>query len=263
MDFTKLIDSLGIKEYRDIQGITISCIFVLIYTAEHFSPQRKDIIDYKHELFNFSIGVINQLLVFVVGLGFYYVLILSYDYQIGLLHLINIPIVVKYIIGFILVDCWMYWWHRFNHKIHFLWYFHQFHHKDTKLNSTSALRFHIGELLLSFIPRAILFGLLGTDPLLIIIYSTVLFFVIVLHHSNLKISEKADFALRKLIVSPRMHRIHHSVIRSETNSNYSSVFPYWDMIFRTYNKKPVGPIQFGIESNMEQNDIEIINKYGN
>ncbi len=251
MDFTKLIDTLGLKEQRDIQGIIISGVFVLIYAAEHFSPQRKDIIDYKHELFNISIGVINQILVFIAGLGFYYILELSSDYQIGLLHLIDIPLTVKYIIGFILIDCWMYWWHRFNHKIKFLWYFHQFHHKDTKLNSTSALRFHIGELLLSFFIRAIFLGLLGTDPLLIIIYSTVLFFVIVLHHSNLKISEKIDFVLRRLIVSPRMHRIHHSVIRSETDSNYSSVFPYWDMIFGTYNKRPIRPIEFGIESNKE------------
>ncbi len=247
MDFTKLIDSLGIKEYRDIQGISIACIFVLIYTAEHFFPQRKEIIDYKHELFNFSIGVINQMLVFVVGLAFYYILKLSDVYNIGLLHLVDISLTVKYIFGFILIDCWMYWWHRFNHKINFLWYFHQFHHKDTKLNSTSALRFHIGELLLSFFIRAIIFGLLGIDSLLTIIYSTVLFFVIVLHHSNLKISEKVDFILRKLIVSPRMHRIHHSVIRSETDSNYSSVFPYWDMIFRTYNKEPIRLIEFGIE----------------
>lgn len=246
MNISEFNDSLGLKEYRDIQGIIIAGIFVLIYIAEHIIPQRKEIIDYKHELFNFSIGVINQVLLFVGALGLYYILQLSLDHRIGLLHLVSLPIIIKYSIGFILIDCWMYWWHRFNHQFSFLWYFHRFHHKDQKLNSTSALRFHIGELMLSLITRAMLFALFGIDALLLIIYSTVLFFVIVLHHSNLRISDKADLFLRKFIVSPRMHRIHHSTIRTETDSNYSSIFPYWDKIFRSYNKHPLQPIEFGL-----------------
>ncbi len=240
---TEIIDYLGIRDYRQIQGILIGIIFVLIYAFEHVWPQRKNIMDFRHELFNFSVGVINQLLVFALGIGFYYSLRFSADKQIGLLHLLNISPILKYIVGFVFIDFFMYWWHRLNHQLSFLWFFH---HKDKKLNSTSALRFHIGELILSLILRAFVFSLIGIEPLLAIIYESILFFVIVLHHSNVSILEKIDLVLRKLIVSPRMHRIHHSTIYREADSNYSSVFPYWDMIFKTYNKLPASTIEFGL-----------------
>ena len=140
----------------------------------------------------------------------------------------------------------MYWWHRINHEWSFLWYFHKFHHVDTKLNSTTALRFHTGELLLSYVTKIIAFSLLGISLTAVLVHSVLLFPIIVFHHSNLKISERWDLFFRRFIVTPRMHRIHHSVIKSETNSNYSSVLPYWDMLFRSYVKKPSKEIEFGV-----------------
>ena len=230
-----------------IQGIIAAIIFIAIYTAEHLYPQRKEIIDYKHELFNFLIGVANELIMMAAGFFTVYIISLGEQSQFGLLRWVELPLLVNYIIGFVLLDFWMYCWHRANHGLGLLWYFHRFHHLDTKLNSTSALRFHTGELLLSVIFRAVFIALVGINFSLLIVYSTVLFFVIVLHHSNIKISQRCDLMLRKLIVSPHMHRIHHSVIRAETDSNYSSVFPYWDMLFNSYNKFPQQPVEFGVE----------------
>lgn len=259
MIIEQLLNALPPKEYRTAQGVIAASIFAFIYSAEHIFPQHKKIINYKHELFNFSIGVVNQLLLFATSLVLYYVLKISEMNNFGLLHILNLPTIISFIFGFLLLDCWMYWWHRMNHQLSFLWFFHKFHHKDTRLNSTSALRFHIGELLLSNLGRIFIFSLLGINAILLLFYSTVLFIVIVLHHSNLKISTNIDLFIRKIIVSPRMHRIHHSVIRSETDSNYGSVFPFWDKLFHSYNKFPVGIIEFGIsETNNkeEKNDKE-------
>ena len=114
------------------------------------------------------------------------------------------------------------------------------------MNSTSALRFHTGELLLSYVAKIIVFSLLGISVSAILVHSILFFPVILFHHANVKISERWDLFIRKFIVTPRMHRIHHSVIRSETNSNYSSLLPYWDKLFRSYVKRPSKEIKFSI-----------------
>lgn len=229
-----------------IQPYALAGVFVLTYLAEHIIPQRKEIIDHKHDLKNILVGVFNLVLIAVVGMQFQKAIEWLNNKHFGLLQLFNIPSIVAIVIGVLLIDIFMYWWHRINHQWRFLWYFHKFHHVDTKLNSTSALRFHAGELLLSYVTKIIAFSLLGISLSAVLVHSLLFFPIVVFHHSNLKISERWDLLMRKFIVTPRMHRIHHSVIKSETNSNYSSVLPYWDRIFRSYKKRPLEEIKFGI-----------------
>ena len=114
------------------------------------------------------------------------------------------------------------------------------------MNSTSALRFHSIELLLSYAIRFIVFPLLGLNVAAILLRAIILFPVIVFHHSNISITQKFDQLLRYLFVTPHMHRIHHSKLREEMNSNYGSVFPYWDWLFKSYTSKPAKEIEFGI-----------------
>lgn len=229
-----------------IQPYALAGVFLLTYLAEHIIPQRKEIIDHKHDFKNIMIGFFNLLVIAVVGVQFQKAIEWVNNKQFGLLQLFTIPSYVAIIAGVLLIDIFMYWWHRINHEWRVLWYFHKFHHIDTKLNSTSALRFHTGELLLSYVTKMIAFSLFGISLSAILVHSLLLFPIIVFHHSNLKISERWDLLFRKIIVTPRMHRIHHSVIKSETNSNYSSVLPYWDMLFRSYVKRPCKEIDFGI-----------------
>ena len=231
---------------QTIQPYALAGVFLLTYVAEHIIPQRKEIIDHNHDLKNILVGLLNLVIIAVVGVQFQKAIEWLNNKQFGLLQLFNIPSYLAIIIGVLLIDIFMYWWHRINHEWRFLWYFHKFHHVDTKLNSTSALRFHAGELLLSYVTRIIAFSLLGISLSAILVHSLLFFPIIVFHHSNLKISERWDLFFRRFIVTPRMHRIHHSVIKSETNSNYSSVLPYWDKLFRSYVKKPSKPIEFGI-----------------
>lgn len=229
-----------------IQPYALAISFVAVYLAEQILPQRKYLPDYKHDLWNMLVGLFN--LVLAAGGGYLLQRWLTYTtaHNWGVIPLLPKLFWLQTSAGFLLIDVFMYGWHRANHEIKFFWRFHRFHHKDQKLNSTSAVRFHAVELILSYVVKFAVFPLLGCTVAAVILHSLVLFPVIVFHHSNIRISEKADTAIRYLLVTPRMHRIHHSKISTETNSNYGSVFPYWDKVFRSYLSKPGKEIEFGI-----------------
>jgi sterol desaturase/sphingolipid hydroxylase (fatty acid hydroxylase superfamily) len=232
---------------KSAEPYVVAIAFVAMYIAEHVVPERKNLSDYKHDATNIFFGIIN-LSVAVVG-GIYLQQLLTYtgSKNIGLLYLLPNVSWLRIVAGFMLFDIFMYWWHRANHKVRFLWKFHRFHHKDQKLNTTSAIRFHVVEITLSYVVRFCVFPIIGLTVHVIILYAIVLFPVIVFHHSNIAIAGKVDRVLRKLFVTPGMHRIHHSKIVTETNSNYGSVFPYWDNLFRSYKSKPTKEIEFGVE----------------
>jgi sterol desaturase/sphingolipid hydroxylase (fatty acid hydroxylase superfamily) len=232
---------------RSIEPYAIAIVFMATYIAEHALPQRKEITDYKHDVVNVLFGMINLTIAAIGGYYLQKLLIYTQQKNIGLLHLLDKFRWLQISVGFILLDIFMYWWHWANHRVHFLWKFHRFHHKDEKLNSTSAVRFHAAEILFSFVPRFCLFPVVGITVTMVVLYAIVLFPVIVFHHSNVRISEKMDRLFRNIFVTPRMHRIHHSKVVAETNSNYGSVFPYWDRLFHSYTPKPSGEIEFGVE----------------
>ncbi len=239
-----------IEFIKSSQPYFFAISFLLIYAAEHIFPQRRDLIDAKHDLRNFLIGLINFVVVFSIGIYFQKVLTWAGAKNFGLFYFFNWNAIIAIIFQFLCIDMLMYWWHRFNHTIPFFWQFHKFHHLDAKLNATTALRFHAVELMLSFLYRLLFFILLGVGTTAIIIHSILYLPVIVFHHSNLRVSEKADDILRTVLVTPRMHRIHHSVLPFETKSNYSSLLPWWDLIFKTNRQKPVQEIKFGVDESL-------------
>ncbi len=153
---------------------------------------------------------------------------------VGLLHVISLPEPVSSIAAFILFDIWMYFWHMANHRVSFLWLFHRAHHADVDMDTTTALRFHPGELLLSSLARMPVITLTGMDLGHIVIFETALNVSTLFHHGNLRIPEPWDRAIRFVIVSPNMHRVHHSIKRAELNSNFTSLFSIWDRLFGTF-----------------------------
>lgn len=165
------------------------------------------------------------------------VIIWSGNTSFGLLQLIPIPGYLKGIFAFVFFDLWMYFWHRINHVNKFLWRFHRMHHSDLEMDATTALRFHPGEIFLSSILRLAVIPLLGMGLIHFALYKLALSPIILFHHSNIALPESVDKILRSIIVSPNMHRVHHSQIWSETNSNYASVFSFWDRIFGSFRKR--------------------------
>ncbi len=229
-----------------LQPYSVASIFILTYLAEHIIPQNPALIDHQHDFKNIVVGIINAVVIFLIGFYFQKFVMCYNQNQFGLLNWLSLPTWLKVLLSFIIIDIFLYWWHRSNHLLPFLWFFHKYHHADTKMNSTTAVRFHSGELLLSFVAKVVFFPIIGITLNGLLLHGLILFPVIVLHHSSIKINARIDAVIRLCIVSPHMHRIHHSIIKSETDSNYSSIFPFWDKLFKTYTKAPQKPIEFGI-----------------
>lgn len=141
------------------------------------------------------------------------------------------------VIVFLLFDIWMYFWHMANHRISFLWRFHRAHHSDTAMDTTTALRFHPGELVLSTFARLPVLVLIGMSFSQLVIFETLLNVSTLFHHSNLAVPERWDRLIRFFVVTPNMHRVHHSVVMQETNSNFTSLLSVWDRLYKTFRTR--------------------------
>lgn len=153
--------------------------------------------------------------------------------QSGLLARTAIPSAAQFAVGFVLMDFTFYWWHRATHEVPLLWRLHNVHHFDPDLDVTTSFRFHAGEIVISTGFRALQIWALGITFPVLVTYEAVFFASTMFHHSNLCLPVGFERVLNYLFVTPRMHGIHHSVVKSETNSNYGSVFRWWDMLGRT------------------------------
>ena len=151
----------------------------------------------------------------------------------GLLQWTALPAPVELAAGFLLMDLTFYYWHRANHVVPILWRFHAAHHIDPDLDVTTGFRFHFGEVAYSTGFRVAQVAVIGVSPLLYGLYELVFQVATLFHHANLRLPLALERVLNKVIVTPRMHGIHHSKVRRETNSNYSTVFRWWDWLHRT------------------------------
>jgi sterol desaturase/sphingolipid hydroxylase (fatty acid hydroxylase superfamily) len=153
--------------------------------------------------------------------------------RLGVLHQLRLPPAVRTALGVLLLDYTLWWWHWMNHKVPLLWRFHLVHHLDRDLDTSTAIRFHFGEMTLSNLFRAAQIVLIGADEPALELWQRVLLVSILFHHSNLRLPAGLDRALTRLVVTPRMHGIHHSDLREETDSNWSSLLSWWDWLHRT------------------------------
>ncbi len=159
------------------------------------------------------------------------------------------------LIDLLILDMLIYWWHRFNHQIPFLWRFHEIHHLDAFLDSTSALRFHFGEVFISALVRAAIVITLDIPFETIVIFEICVLISTIFHHSNLKLPRALERFLSPLVITPAMHWIHHHAVRKDTDSNYGTVLSCWDRIFGSHNRTIRTPtMRIGVEG-VEEKDI--------
>ncbi|HEY3064872.1 MAG TPA: sterol desaturase family protein [Methylomirabilota bacterium] len=151
----------------------------------------------------------------------------------GLVPLLDLPAPAAAGIAFIAADYATWLWHRLNHQIPFLWRFHAVHHTDLDLDVTTAFRFHAGELALSLGFRALAIVVLGLGPALLLVYEIAMDAATAFHHSNLRLPVALERPLSLLVVTPRMHAIHHSIVEREATANWSVVFSWWDRLHGT------------------------------
>lgn len=135
------------------------------------------------------------------------------------------------LIDLIILDLWTYWLHRAYHRVPLMWRLHEVHHRDAFLDTTSALRFHLGEVVLSACLRLVPIMLLAIPLMTVIIFETLLLSVALFHHSNIRLPRAVEQALSFLIVTPSIHWVHHHAIRADTDSNYGAVLSLWDRVF--------------------------------
>ncbi|QKV19356.1 sterol desaturase family protein [Oricola thermophila] len=156
----------------------------------------------------------------------------------GLFPAMGIPPVFAGIASFVILDFAVWLEHVVSHKVPLFWRFHRMHHADNGFDVTTALRFHPVEILLSMFWKAAIVIALGAPPEAVLVFEIVLNGTAMFNHSNIDLPERIDRVLRLVLVTPDMHRVHHSSTPRETDSNYGFNFPFWDRIFRTYNAQP-------------------------
>jgi sterol desaturase/sphingolipid hydroxylase (fatty acid hydroxylase superfamily) len=177
---------------------------------------------------------------------------------IGLLNWLTLPPWLAAIVAFLLMDWAYYWWHWAMHRIPFFWRFHNVHHTDLDLDVTTAARFHFGEIVLSLPFRLLVVVLVGVPPLAYLVFEIVFESASVFHHSNWRLSLGLERALNHVIVTPRMHGIHHSIVERETDSNWGTIFCWWDKIHRSLRRDiPQAEITVGVAAFRDEQELTV------
>lgn len=166
---------------------------------------------------------------------------------------------VGLVLDLLILDLFIYVWHRANHRWPFLWRFHQVHHRDRFLDVTSSLRFHFGEVLLSALARAVFIICMGLPLGSVVVFEALLLLAAAFHHSNIKLPAAVEAFLAKLIVTPSIHWVHHHRLQRDTDSNYATVLSCWDVIFASRSPKKRTPdMPIGVEGESELRLAELL-----
>jgi sterol desaturase/sphingolipid hydroxylase (fatty acid hydroxylase superfamily) len=171
----------------------------------------------------------------------------SAESRFGLVPALSLPVPAGAALAFLLLDLSFYYWHRVNHSIPFLWRFHNVHHVDPDLDVSTSFRFHFGEVALSALFRAVQIAVIGVSGWTYAAYELIFQLNTMFHHSNVRLPIRLERLLNLVLVTPRMHGIHHSQVRAETDSNYSVVFSWWDRLHRSVRLNvPQSRIEIGV-----------------
>lgn len=220
-------------------------IFVLMAILESLAPRRKRrYVRLRRWAANFGILVASYLATAVVALVIPVTAVISAVYAaengLGLFSVLDWPAWVEGLIAFVVLDFVIWGQHLVTHKIPLLWRFHRVHHTDEDLDASSAIRFHPVEIVFSVFVKSAAVVLLGAPALAVVLFEAAVNGSALFNHANLRLPDRLDRVLRTLIVTPDMHRVHHSTLRPETDSNYGFALSVWDRAFRTYVPQPEG-----------------------
>jgi sterol desaturase/sphingolipid hydroxylase (fatty acid hydroxylase superfamily) len=214
--------------------------FLAIASWETLAPRRH--LNFSRSIrwySNIGISLLNQLLlrlcfpVLLVGLA-----VVVQQREWGLFNLVEVPEALAIAMCLLLFDLAIYVQHVVFHRVGWLWRLHRVHHSDLDFDVTTAVRFHPVEIMLSMLIKMVLVVLLGAPPAAVLIFEIVLNLTALFNHGNIFIPVKVDRVLRWALVTPDMHRVHHSAEPAETNSNYGFNLPWWDYLFNTYCPQP-------------------------
>jgi sterol desaturase/sphingolipid hydroxylase (fatty acid hydroxylase superfamily) len=232
---------LNVSEHEAV--IRIGCfllLFTVIALAELLVPRRRLIIKKSLRWFgNLSVHLVNGLLprllfpILPAGMA-----VLWAQKGWGLLNIAPLPEAAAIILSILALDLVIYTQHVLFHRVHFFWRLHRMHHTDMDLDLTSALRFHPLEIVISLLIKMAAVTLLGPPALAVFIFEVLLNGMAMFDHGNFRIPARPDSLLRRIVVTPDMHRVHHSVLPRESNRNFGFNLSWWDRLFGTYQAQP-------------------------
>lgn len=219
---------------------TFLAVFILLAVLEQVWPRRPLMVPKPQRwLVNLSIVTLNTLLVrLVFPLAPVALATLAQSRGWGLFNLLKPFGWLEVVVSLLCLDLIIYLQHRLFHQIWFLWRIHRMHHADLDLDVSSGTRFHPLEMVLSMVIKLVAVVLLGVSPFAVLLFEIVLNATSLFNHANLRVPLPIDGWLRLVLVTPDMHRVHHSVIVQETNSNFGFNLPWWDRLFGTYRSQP-------------------------
>ena len=250
---TLLVDHPGA-----VRGVLVGVLFVALLVWQRWRPRRRMASGWLRTLRNIALTAISGSIVFLLlpmtTVAFAW---LVEQQGWGLFNQMDWPAWLEIMLSVIVLDIAIYWQHRCFHVIPALWPIHRVHHTDTEFDVSLGLRFHPIEILLSLLYKLALIALLGIAALGIVIYEILLATFALLTHANVALSPRWDVRLRLLLVTPDWHRVHHSVHRDETDSNYGNILSLWDRLFASYVSQPrdghVG-MQIGLGTFRDESD---------
>jgi sterol desaturase/sphingolipid hydroxylase (fatty acid hydroxylase superfamily) len=235
-------------------------VFVMMAIWESIGPRRKQEVGRGWRWpNNFGVVVVDALLVRIlfpttaVALAF-----VAEARGFGLLNVVALPMWVGVVASVIALDFVIYLQHVLFHAVPALWRLHRMHHADLEFDVSTGLRFHPIEILLSMLIKLAVIAALGPPALAVLIFEVLLNGTSMFNHGNVRIPEGLDRILRWIVVTPDMHRVHHSVLSRETNSNFGFNLPWWDRLFGTYRAQPAAGherMTIGIEQFRESREL--------
>ena len=234
-----MIDSIFNNE-----GVWRLSIFLIIFVAmviwELLLPRRKSSKPTSsRRVNNLGIMFIYTLLIrFTVPLLPVGAALYASEHSLGFFNSIDLPILLVVPLAILILDLVIYFQHRVFHAIPLLWRLHRTHHTDVEFDVTTGIRFHPIEIILSLLIKIVLVLLLGAPAIAVLVFEILLSSAALFNHSNIQIPKRIDRVLRWFLVTPDMHRVHHSVIKAETDSNFGFSVPWWDRILGTYCPQP-------------------------
>jgi len=235
-------------------------LFILMVVWEFFFPRRVLSLARKQRWpVNIGLAVLNMLWVrFTVGGIAYIAALNALEHQWGILNSIQLPTWLAISLTWLALDLLIYIQHRIAHLWLPLWRLHQVHHTDLDFDASTAVRFHPLEIAFSLFIKVAAIYALGADPIAVIAFEIILNGAATFNHANVKLPLKLDKILRWLVVTPDMHRIHHSCVQQERDSNYGFSISVWDRLFKTYTQNPQqaqDSFEIGLPAYREANQV--------
>ena len=237
-------------------------VFALMAAWELIEPRRTQTIGRGWRWpNNLGVVVVDTLLVRILfptaAVG---VALVAEAHGLGLFNVLPLPAWIGVVASVILLDLAIYFQHVLFHAVPVLWRLHRMHHADLDIDVSTGLRFHPIEILLSMVIKLAVVIALGAPAIAVLIFEVLLNATSMFNHSNVHIPEHLDGVVRLFVVTPDMHRVHHSIVARETNSNFGFNLPWWDRLFGTYRAQPAAgheAMKIGIEQFRDPRELRL------